>query len=177
MSEIIDLTNRVGGNMFARSFVSLGVILATVFPAFGAGKDKAYLCVTEAAGGMYFDESKKRWEGTVFQPDGKFVLRMKFVSEGKNFTRYEVKASRLGSNNVKDAKYAEWDCFPRMGSGPYVEDWGGTFTCHVLRDTYYFNVSNNRLLKFSEGGYLGYPGDDKNHDTPAVSAGTCAKID
>jgi hypothetical protein len=51
--------------------------------SFGAelrlGNDASYFCVVESAGGISFNETTKKWEGTRFHPDGKFGVRLKFL--------------------------------------------------------------------------------------------------
>ena len=46
------------------------------------------------------------------------------------------------------------------------------FRCLGVRHDYRFNLENNRFLLF---GY--FDGADNNENTPAVTGGTCTKID
>ena len=48
-------------------------------------------------------------------------------------------------------------------------------SCDYYPTEYQFNFKNNRFLSYYKFGYLN--GKDTNDDTPAVSGGTCTKID
>ena len=56
--------------------------LIVASPAFAQSKNVAYYCVTEAAGGLWYNEKTKKWEGASFRAEQKFVLKMNFVRAG-----------------------------------------------------------------------------------------------
>jgi hypothetical protein len=65
--------------------VHIGFIVAAsslVSATYGAGKDASYYCVVEAAGGLSYNPTIKKWSGTSFRPEGKFILKMKFIKTG-----------------------------------------------------------------------------------------------
>src|SRR6266478_1692918 len=43
----------------------------------------AYFCTAEIAGGLYYNQSAKRWQSSTFQPDHKFVVRVQYLETKK----------------------------------------------------------------------------------------------
>src|SRR5262245_50753706 len=83
------------------------VPLSTASAQFELGKDASYFCTVEAVGGLAYNERTKKWEGTSFIADDKFVLRLKFLrtrTEKAAFDRdsmvhdYIVTVTKSGTN-------------------------------------------------------------------------------
>jgi hypothetical protein len=156
----------------------IGIALTTLSSsaALSQTKDAAYYCVAEAAGGISFDAVNKKWHGTAFNADDKFVLRMKFLAE-----RVEKKST--GDEHLSDyvitltnagESYAA-PCGPSMfEQKPISVPDTGFFRCNADVTDYVFNVSTGRYLELYSVGYV--DGNDTGHDTPSVTGGTCTKI-
>jgi hypothetical protein len=54
-------------------------IVGSMTVASAAERDPAYFCIVEFSAGAAYNANGKRWQGTVFRSDAKFVLRMKFL--------------------------------------------------------------------------------------------------
>jgi hypothetical protein len=161
--------------MLAALCVPLGCSSAT---AEVAQKDAAFFCVAEIAGGISYDEFSKKWHGAVFQTTEKFVLRLKFAGTQKGVLSYDkdtiynsfsITVTESGSNYATPCNESGADkSTVRIGNYP-------GFTCFAGYSEYTVNVANNRYLKVYDIGYT--DGKDNNDNTPAVSGGTCTKID
>ena len=150
------------------------VLLAASSNALGCERrDGAYYCTVQFSGGIAYNESLKRWQGTSFQPSGNFVVRLKYLkSRTVNVTDkfsydiddYDVYITDEGANIPIRCLHD--------GKDPAIDQYG-YLHCGAITN-YEFNFKNNRFLEVYEVGYVN--GVDKNGDTPSVSGGTCTKI-
>lgn len=157
------------------------VVLVTGFLvdfALAQSREGAYFCVEEFAGGVAYQEGSKRWEGSTFRVEGKFVLRAKFVKtwlykgglSEENITDYKMTITEFGTNRVRDCE--------RVGAGErdlVSANEKGFFVCRSILTEYRVNLTTNRFLAIYAIGYV--DGDDKGSDTPAITGGTCTKIE
>jgi len=164
-----------------RAFIGvLVLILTSSGSALAQSKDAAYYCVADAAGGLKYNESMKKWEGASFRPEAKFALRMNFlrarvqkeeysslVAE-EQVSDYTVTVTTSGSNTGVD-------CISQYPSKTVTVYESGNFRCYTAVTEYIFNVRTNRFLAISRVGYVG--GEDNNDNTPSIQGGTCTKID
>jgi hypothetical protein len=121
------------------------------------------LCKPTASGGVFFNETTKAWEGTVFLPgeDG-FILTNSF--KGPNADRYEgfaFHAIPVGMNN------ATGGCETEANSS-------GRLTCFYSGQHLYVNLQTNRYLELYPHGYI--DGEDNNDNTPFAKIGTCTRF-
>jgi hypothetical protein len=141
-------------------------------------KDASYFCVAEAAGGLSFNAVQKRWVGSVFKTNEKFVLRLKFIDvklgtgkwdKDQLYANFEVGLTPSGTNS-------ESRCIP-LGAGDKktvsINQYNG-FTCFANIQDYYFNLGTNRYMNVYAIGYT--DGMDNNDNTPGVTGGVCTKI-
>lgn len=132
---------------FTAAFISATLGLIPI-PALA---QDSYLCVSEAIGGIAYDSSTRKWEGTKFKNKNEKIILVK-----KN-----------GVWKLKDfGSTFENDC------GKMNEF--GTFRCDILFGEFLFNSKTKRFLKSYLVGYVS--GEDNNNDTPAVMAGTCSPL-
>ncbi|WP_316159791.1 hypothetical protein [Bradyrhizobium sp. SZCCHNRI20481] len=141
-------------------------------------KDVTFYCTSEAVGGLRYDEQLKKWRSANFQADGRFVLKLEFVSttsepiyEGASPSivhRFRITVRPAGSTidsrciaDSDDGLVAVW---PR-----------GHVRCSYSLSELRFNPANNRFLESYLIGYIS--GEDNNKDTPSIAAGICTKID
>ena len=73
----------------------------------------AYFCIAEASGGVAYNAHMKKWVGMTFNPDDKFVLRLRQISRrseknalGNNVvvTDYNISLMNSGSNTVRTCR-------------------------------------------------------------------------
>ena len=141
-------------------------------------KSAAYYCISEAAGGVAYEERLKKWTSTHFRPGKGFVLKLNFLSTNREkmfdwtdistVNRFIVTVTEAGSSlespcrNLKDYRSP-------------VEFWDdGWLRCEAGLSEFRFNPVNNRFLKAYLVGYVG--GDNDNENTPAITIGVCTKI-
>ena len=138
----------------------------------------AYFCIAEASGGVAYNVHMKKWVGMTFNPDGKFVLRLRQLSRrseknalGNNVvvTDYNISLINSGSNTVRTCQ--------NIGSvNSTITVYGdGAFHCADGTTDYVFNLTTNRFLASDVRGYVFRT--DNSEDYPSISAGTCTKID
>jgi len=141
-------------------------------------KDASYFCVAEAAGGLSFNSAQKKWVGTVFRADEKFVLRLKFVDvqpgtevwdKEETYTNFDVSITASGSSYQAECRQRGSGKNKSISISSY-----GSFTCSASLQDYYFNLENNRYMNFYAAGYIN--GADNNENTPSVTGGVCTKI-
>ena len=138
----------------------------------------AYFCIAEASGGVAYNAHMKKWVGTTFNPDDKFVLRMRRLSRrseknllGNNevVTDYNISLIESGSNTARTCQ--------KLGSAnSTITVYGdGAFYCADGTTDYVFSITANRFLASDMRDYVF--GKDNSEDYPSISAGTCTKID
>lgn len=151
----------------------------------------AYFCTAEAAGGLAYSKTEKKWVGVGFHARHSFILRMKFLLEThlKDETRssYQVTITEFGKNVGSKCKSRSGD--EEVDVGTRVQ----AVLCNMdSSEGYRINLKNNRYLRVFPFGYytvgagkfVGEVGDmkiipdtDEDSDTPFVEGGTCTKID
>lgn len=110
-----------------------------------------FLCVSEALGGVAYDKTKKRWEGTKFTN-----TNQKIIISKKN----------------DDWKIREFEDGFERNCGKITEH--GILRCDVFFGEFVFNINTKRFLQSYMVGYIN--GEDNNNNTPAVTIGTCGKF-
>jgi hypothetical protein len=129
--------------------------------AFAQSKDVAYYCVSEVAGGLWYNEKTKKWEGVSFRPESKFVLKMIFLH-----SNYDVTVTEAGKEyNLRCSEH-----YGKLGVGDQYK----SFSCTTAVHDYRFNFVTNRFLAIYAHGYV--DGKDNDDNTPGIEGGTCTKI-
>jgi hypothetical protein len=135
----------------------------------------SYLCIPDAAGGVYFDEASKRWQGAIFNvEDKKLVVSIKvlglkeykilFSTLSEMVLDYEVKVSVIGREGLY--------CNTPNGEPLAIYE-SGIFQCGLLYK-YRFDLNKLRYVEFYTAGFV--DGIDNNDNTPAVTVGRCSKF-
>jgi hypothetical protein len=142
-------------------------------------KDVSYYCTKDAVGGVWYNDKTKKWEAANFKPEGNFVLKMQYlrsyINKGgfgsSDITEYTVTLTVAGSKYSAPCSY---DLFYAHKDKETVPLTNNRLRCNAALVDYVFDFDSNRFL----GAYLqGYTdGVDSNENTPAMSAGTCTKI-
>jgi|SRR6185369_3459648 hypothetical protein len=138
------------------------------------GKDASYFCTTEVAGGLTYDVGMKKWKGTAFNADGKFVLRLKHLRTraqksdfGETVYEYKVTITEAGSN-------LPYSCDNFSEENVTMTDLGWV-RCNYALHEFKFNLNTNRFLTAYLDGYA--DGKDNKKNTPSIEGGACTKID
>jgi len=131
--------------------------------ALAQSKDAAYYCVSEAAGGLWYNEQTKKWEGHSFHAEQKFVLKIGLV---RSWVRreYKVLITQSGQKGLP--------CFGFSNEETITKD---RILCTTYVHDYRFDLQTNRFLAIYFHGYL--DGNENNNNTPVIQGGTCTKID
>lgn len=173
--------------MKPRTLLLSGVVAALAFvpptsasAQFQLGKDTSYFCVGEFAGGISYDEATKKWKGTAFRADEKFVLRLKFLktriekwygNENETVYYYNATITASGQNSVEACENDD-NSDPKTHR---IKEGFPFLFCWASLQQYKFNLKDNRFLRSYLVGY--FSGGDNNKNTPSVAGGTCTKID
>jgi hypothetical protein len=139
----------------------------------------SYFCVVEASGGVAYNANMKKWVGMTFNPDGKFVLRLRQLSRRseKNalgndeaVTDYNISLTEFGSGTDRTCE--------KIGSvDPTITVYGDrALYCADGATDYVFNITANRFLASDMRGYV-FGKNESSEDYPSISAGTCTKIE
>src|SRR5713226_9135361 len=96
-----------------RQTVSLSAwsLLLLALPNTSAGaippKDVSYLCVAEIVGGLWYNKTTNKWEGSTFKPTEKFLLRLKYIDsrlgtefwdKDETYANFQVTVTKSGTN-------------------------------------------------------------------------------
>jgi hypothetical protein len=164
-----------------RAIIGLILLMLTSrSSAFAQSQDASYYCVAEAAGGLWYNTSRKKWEGTSFGPTLKFVLKMKFLQARVQKEEYGEEQEQVSDYTVTITDTGEntgLNCTGKDRSRTVtVYDKSRYFECdRAIAWNYHFNLRTNRFLMILPIGYLN--GKDNNDNNPGIEAGTCTKID
>jgi hypothetical protein len=132
----------------------------------------SYFCTGEHAGGVIFNQSTRRWEGTSFTADGRFVIiveagqLLEGAWLGQTAIEYSVRIRTHGED------YAP-RCLPRQTPPEGIAiSLNGDFSCGFLID-YQFSLSLGRYMRIHP---FGYTYGDFESLTPFIEIGSCIKI-
>jgi hypothetical protein len=154
--------------------VALLLLVASIATA-EQRRDGSYLCVEEAAGGLFYNANSNKWEGATFRPSGKFILRLKFVQSrteilggvgGMSISVDDYQVTKEGGDSAVPCDRAH-----KKTAGLY----DGVLICDATLHSYKFDFQTNRFLRAYLVGFI--DGKDSNDNTPHVAGGTCTKID
>ncbi|MET4242744.1 hypothetical protein [Bradyrhizobium sp. RT10b] len=139
-------------------------------------KNATYYCAVEMAGGLFYDENLKRWRSGTLRTDDRFVLKLKYLTTrmGKDLVNrdevvltFNVAIVEGGSNTDAECRARDWSEVVEVRPNNYI-------FCNAVLSDYVINLSNNRFLRNYMSGYV--DGVENNKNTPAVSGGTCTRI-
>jgi len=158
-----------------RLFVSALILLGLISPGAAQTLVGSYFCASEFSAGIDFDITTKKWGSKRFQASSKFILR---VSHGRHriqralqdetVTDYLATITQMGANFAAPCTTAADHKFVGRESDH-------AFACQTFYTEYRFNLRTMRFLAGYFGGFV--DGKDDGNDTPAMSAGTCTKIE
>ena len=125
---------------------------------------ESYLCIAEAAGGVLYNESTDKFNGTSFSTDSKYIVKKENNSWvinnfGNDFDLTFGKGCDEGGLYAKDSDWTRLSC--------------NTFFGDMLVDT-----KNFRYIKTYVMGYQGRVLKEKGStvDTPYIEVGSCSKV-
>jgi hypothetical protein len=140
--------------------------------------EQTYFCIAEMAGGLSYSTTEKRWRGATFKANEKFVLKLKlnrtrvqkdFLGKDETVGDYSVTVTESGKN-VSQPCYGKRAPHPKEVT---LDEYMIVNCSHNLTD-YRFNLKTNRFMGVYFIGYV--DGADNNENTPAITGGTCTRI-
>ena len=144
-----------------RGVINLLIVLCLIMFSKISQAAESYICETEASGGVKFNFTQNKYEGTVFRSDGKYVLTL-----NKSLSLWEWK--EFGDKIAKSMSCNDKDNFVR---------------CKLIGGEMGFSKSS---LRFYETYTLPWAFDTRNVDknsreilqgnTPYIKVGICASI-
>ncbi len=142
-------------------------------------KNTSLYCVAEFAEGAWFNSSIKRWDGSVFRPESKFIMRATFLRTRTDQTtiNYPIQFDDYNVTITESGSDFTIDCY-RDGEGNSKIVSFNKFSrgqCKTGSMEYVFNLKTNSFLQIYSAGYK--RGQDNNNDTPSISGGTCTKME
>lgn len=129
-------------------FVLISIALAISNMAYA---QEGYLCVSEAAGGVSYDSSTKKWRGTVFRNDEEKFLIIK-----------------------KENKWAMKEFGKSFESECTQPNEFGVMSCNKILGDFNFSTKTRRYLSTYIAGYI--DGSNNNENTPNIQIGICSKL-
>ena len=120
-------------------------------------EQKTYLCITEVAGGIGFNETKNSWTGRAFKGGKKYLLKI----NDKKFPFFVATVTRFGSKTIN--------------FGCELDDISATAEQVCNSDVGQFNYNLNNL-RFLTTYMVGYTDGDKDTSTPYIAGGTCSPL-
>lgn len=136
----------------------------------------SYFCVEEGGGGLTYDGQLKKWIGTIFRVDNKFILTLTFQSTKDDpaypnsiGTAYETTITPSGSSEPQLCWEPSTFVSPTVYKNPAL-----LLNCSTLFIDYRFSFLSNRYLRVYDSGFI--DGKDNNDNTPGIFGGTCTKI-
>jgi hypothetical protein len=146
-----------------------------------AGYAGSYFCVSDAAGGVWFDKATNKWIGSTFSASERYVVKIVQHSLmpdtlGNMSTTYTVSVAAHGQQAGEGipCTSANGD-LRKVDVGLNFIGETGEFSCMQFGGEWVMNLKNMRFLQSYLWGYV--DGVDDNRNTPYVQIGTCTKID
>lgn len=140
--------------------ITFSLLAVLALPASSQG----LICIQEAGGGVAFEQSTKKWRGSVLQSDAKYV-----VSKTEN-PNAALEVRQLGSTTPV--------AYCKAG---FTEK--GILRCAGFWQEFYFNRKTMRFLYVYTAGYWNEdiatefnPERKEGTDTPGVAIGTCTSL-
>ena len=145
------------------------IILAALVGVLASGTAYAegWLCIADQSAGFSYDETRKKWEATIFKTDNKYLVRRPDPKQGiKTFKRKLAWEVYKFGNNVPF-----FGCSKEIGGLGWLACSGiGKFSFH------------EKALRFMRIYHFGYThrgtleNPDNNSDTPFIEIGTCTPL-
>lgn len=167
--------------LFSASAAMAMAASITVAAADGFVTDKSLLggydCWPTAAGGVDFEESTGKWEGTAFKVSGehfrvrllpKEIVEVDDMGEMRQAMGHVVIFTRENENAICHGEPPDGDLVSVIAAN-------GVFGCGSIFGDFSMSLSNLRYKEFHTTGYLGGP--DAESDTPSVTVGECKQVE
>ncbi len=139
----------------------------------------SYLCLAEASGGVAYDDTSKKWVGTPFLADEKYIVKVENIGTKELKLEFTEEVAALYTIKVSNFGETVSDLDGCTGHGkkldepfPFSKD--GGFECMTLGTDWTVNLATGRYLKAYLWGFTG--GEDDINDTPSVEVGLCSKL-
>jgi hypothetical protein len=126
---------------------------------------ESYLCIAEAAGGLVYNESTDKFNGTSFSTDSKYIVKKENNSWVINYFGTDVDLT-----SGKGCNYSKFNL---------LKDTDGLrLSCNITFGEMRVDTKNLRYIKTHVMGYQGRVLKEKGLliDTPSIEVGNCSKV-
>lgn len=158
-----------------RKLVAIIVALLLGFNMASAQEDSdnknfsgAYLCELNSYGGIKFDRTTLRWEGTSF-PNAKQTLVVHLEAQ---FTQPPIVFYKVGTGDKDDKEL--YHCLDRSTHDVNVYSLKGVISCKFGTQDITMNLNTMRFQFYSPGSYTS--NNKAMMDNPTVAVGECRKV-
>ena len=122
-----------------------------------------YLCVAETAGGLTYDKILKRWKGTEFSTDSKYIVKIPIKNTINKLIQKDISAHviEVGETDILHNCKIEYSDI--------------IYTCGITQTGMVFNKTTMRYIKHYLLGYH-WGNVDGDVDTPYIEGGKCSPL-
>lgn len=174
---------KLNGILKTMSVTALFIIPSNALAIEGKDFSGSYFCTADAAGGVSYNDTSKKWEGTVFRVEDRYILKVEFFREVKRDwaafnNAYFVTLSEHGNKAtdiLESTNYTNDNNLREINPLISYISAAGSFSCQIVLGTLEVNLSTGRFLKTYNWGYV--DGADNNDNTPFIQIGKCSLID
>jgi len=118
---------------------------------------ESYLCIAEASGGVEYNKSQKKFQGTGFNTDAKYILK-------KDGVKWIF--SRFGKEPTELEECKEYS----------LENEVYWISCKIIAGRFHMNLKPLRFYRTYTAGYLPPKKNEPVVDTPFIEVGSCSSI-
>lgn len=133
-----------------KKYILITICLASLISTQSKAQE-SYLCISEAIGGVAYDDTTRKWVGTKFTNTNEKIL----ISKKNEVWKFKI---FNGTYEEKCGKMNEY----------------GIIRCDIIGGDFIFNKKTKRFIKTHINGYIS--GIDNNDNTPAVIIGSCSQL-
>ena len=141
----------------------------------------AFVCAESASGGVRYNENSKLWEGTEFQAQNRFLVRIDLVKQRTVFGKPGERPIIVGgdyrvtvSTPAPELSSDRHPCVPNGGNSDLVAiDAKNEVACRTRTYDLLLRLHSNRFTLFNQVGFI----EGRDHGGPSVSVGTCSRTE
>ena len=171
-----------------RQPINIAVLVAISFPAIAQAQTPAtpprpgvFMCAESASGGVRYNENSKLWEGTEFQGQNRFLVRIDLVRQRTVFGKPGERPIIVGgdyrvtvSTPAPVLSSERHPCVPNGGNSDLVAiDAKSEVACRTRTYDLLLRLHSNRFTLFNQVGFI----EGRNNGGPFVSVGTCSRTE
>ena len=141
----------------------------------------AFVCAESASGGVRYNENSKRWEGTEFQAQNRFLVRIDLVRQRTVFGKPGERPIVVGgdyrvavSTPTPELSSDRHPCAPYGVSSDLVPiDVKYEVACRMRTYDLLLRLDSGRFTLFNQTGFI----EGRDHGGASASVGTCSRTE